>query len=371
MTDILNKFVPMAKFDEKAGIVWFRITSETPDSDGQIMDYAASKPHFMAHSESVKKLSGGKSMFNVREQHEKVAAGRAVDMIYKDDGKEILAGVEIVDANTREKYAKGVLNGASIGGKFGKLWPDPANPKLERYEAIPSEFSLVDVPANPDALPVKEFEFVRSDGASEMRKFAKAEEITDEQRFEKALALVSAGDEELEKFLREKLQKAATPPPATSQPAMGAQTEAEPAGDESTGMTADECRAICLQVLEELGLVQKEGATMQMSVTPGDLRKSIDALTLHKSEVATQIDTLQKALTGDIAKTVTAVEELEKRVGAVTGMGPVLMNQGPEAAVDYQIEQLEKLQASAKIPLEAAKLGEQIAKLKIQKAHKG
>lgn len=378
-----QKFAPMVKFDEKTNIVWFRITSETPDSDKQIMDYEKSKPHFIAHSEKVQKISSGKSKFNVREQHDaKRPVGRAAELIFRDEGKDILAGVEIVDANARDKFSKGVLNGASIGGHFGQLWPDPGNPGYERYEAIPEEFSLVDVPANPDALPIKEFEFVRAaDGASEMRKFAKAEgeteppapvtppadppapPATDEDPIEKALKIVGASDESLAKLLKEKLSKADD---GTGQPAMGAQPEPEPDGDE---MTPDQCRAIVLQVLEELGLVQKEGEAMTMAVKPGDLQKSADALTLHKTEVATKIDDLSKTLTADFAKAYAALEDLEKRLAAVTGMGPIIMGQGPEAADDYQIEMLEKLQKAAKTPLEIATIGQQITALKIKQAH--
>ena len=471
----LRKFAPMVKIEQRKDappIIWFRVASETPDSANEICDYEHSKPNMLKHSKYIEKLSKGKSKFNVREQHGGTAAGRAVEFLTRDKEKDFLAGVEIVDPVTNEKFEKGVLNGASIGGKYGP-W-SMKDGAYRRYEADPIEFSIVDIPSNGDAIPIDmpgEFEFVRVDGAKELRKFAvvptqeppaepapaepapvdppaaatpapvafpplakaslqdKLEEIRNawyakfQTPVQKEIATGSAWitdvlddavivqfNGELMKYAYSlgvdgvvtfgepvkvernytvvsaeanktiqpgELQKNETPP-APAAEAKGGQAAQEPApADDGKAVVppAEQIRAMILEILEELGLVVKEGDTMK-AVQATDLKKSAEALDLVKADFVKQKDELSKlisdgdkALAGDIAQLIAANETLTKSVEKVTGMGPVVMVPGttaPELAAQQEVEVLKKYQASATNPADVARFGELIAAAEIK-----
>ena len=76
-----------------------------------------------------------------------------------------MIGAKIVDDEAWKKCEEGVYTGFSHGGSYAKVWQDGAH---KRYTAKPSEVSLVDNPCNPEA----HFEYVKTDGSVEVRKFA-------------------------------------------------------------------------------------------------------------------------------------------------------------------------------------------------------
>lgn len=160
-----KKFIPFAKLDADKREVYGLVTSEAPDSDGEICDYKTTKPFYEKWSEGFQKATDGKSLGNVREMHQNIAAGKVVHLEFDDAAKQIWAVSKIVDDSTWNKCAEGVLTGYSHGGRYeGDPWADGEH---RRYTANPTEISVVDVPANPEAL----FEYVKN-GKSEMRKFA-------------------------------------------------------------------------------------------------------------------------------------------------------------------------------------------------------
>jgi len=163
----LNLFIPLSKVDLEKREVWGWAAEEAPDKSKEIMDYAASKPRFLSWSDAIQKASGGKSRGNVRAMHNTVAAGKVIHLAPRDDVKKVWVGVKVVDDAEWAKVAEGVYTGFSVGGSYGKRWPDIIDPTLTRYEAIPAELSLVDNPAMYGAT----FEAVKADGTSEMRKF--------------------------------------------------------------------------------------------------------------------------------------------------------------------------------------------------------
>lgn len=439
-TGELHKFAPLLKVEQRKDgtpIVWFKVASEMPDSEGEICDYAHSKPNFLKHSADVAAISKGKSKFNVREQHGETAAGRAVEFLARDVEKDFIAGVEIVDKGTLEKFEKGVLNGASIGGKYGD-WSQKDG-AYRRYEAVPVEFSIVDVPSNGEALPIDmpgEFEFVRANGSKEMRKFMKSTSLQDTvdavrsawyEKFEPtadgmrtgwvcdvrddsvvvqqegkyfSYAYAKGADEtitwgepvEVERGDWEPVSKSTQPGElgkAGSAAAAGAAKDdgnaaKEPAAADgaegaegANAPSKEDLRAVILEILEELGLVVKEGDTMKAAHT-GSLQKAGEALDLVKADLGKLRDELAKSikdgdetLAKDIAKVIVDGEALGKRVDAVTGMGPVVqVPGGPDAqnaAIDREIEVLKKYQESAKDPHDAARFGEMIAAAEIRK----
>lgn len=165
-----NVFFRLSKVDENLRQVWGRATEEVPDKTREILDYASSKPNFQKWSDEAQKRSDvpgmEPSLGNIREMHGETAAGKVIDIQFKDDEKAIDIGTFCADDSTWQKILKGVLTGFSIGGRYARRWMDHSNPKFIRYTAEPVEISYVDVPAVPTAL----YTFIKTDGAIEMKK---------------------------------------------------------------------------------------------------------------------------------------------------------------------------------------------------------
>lgn len=160
-------FIPMTKYDAEKGIAYGVAASSSLDRSGEIFDYAGSKPHFEKWSAAAVAATAGKSFGNLRSMHGNVAAGKLEQITFNDDDELIEIAAKVVDVNEQKKCEEGVYTGFSMGGKYIKKWADKENPKATRYIADPYEISLVDLPCIPDAT----FEYVKSAGASELRKF--------------------------------------------------------------------------------------------------------------------------------------------------------------------------------------------------------
>jgi hypothetical protein len=167
----LQLFARLAKVDVEKRQVTGVIASETPDAANEIFDYDTSKPNFEKWSGTVAKLSGGKSVGNVRAMHSNVAAGALSDIVFDDVAKTIAVTADIVDDNEWNKVLKGVYTGFSIGGKYVKKWADKTIAKAKRYTADPNEVSIVDIGCNPDAT----FTMVKADGMETQVKFEDTE----------------------------------------------------------------------------------------------------------------------------------------------------------------------------------------------------
>lgn len=151
--------VPITKIDEEKKEVWGYATIEVPDQADEIMDYATSKPNFAAWSESVMKMTGGKSKGNLRSMHSNWVAGHLISIQFDDVNKGVYIGAHVTDPVEFEKAKNGDYSGFSIGGDYGKIWPDPKT-GLKRYTAKPNEISLVDAPCNPAAT----FDLIKANG---------------------------------------------------------------------------------------------------------------------------------------------------------------------------------------------------------------
>lgn len=172
----LKLFIPLTKVDAKQRLVYGVATAETPDRSGEIFDYATSVPYYKSWSENFEKVTDGKSLGNVRAMHGNVAAGKLTQINYNDEQRQIEVCAKIVDDVEWKKVEEGVYTGFSQGGEYIKKWKDGA---LTRYTASPAEVSLVDLPCVPEAT----FEYIKADGAKELRKFVKADgaEAEDEE----------------------------------------------------------------------------------------------------------------------------------------------------------------------------------------------
>lgn len=168
-------FARLTKIDESNRLVYGRACQEVPDHTGEIFDYEKSVPHFRAWSDEMSKATGGQSQGNIRAMHGKVAAGRVDALTYCDDEFAIDICAKIVDDNEWQKCLQGVYTGFSIGGSYGEKWADGAN---TRYEAKPTEISLVDRPCIPTATF---FSIQKSDGSIMQKSFQTAEAETEYQ----------------------------------------------------------------------------------------------------------------------------------------------------------------------------------------------
>lgn len=197
MADELKAFIPITKVNTERREVWGVLAEEAVDKSGEIMDYETSKPNFEAWANQFAKATDGKSMGNLRAMHGNVAAGKLVSLEADDAAKKILIGAKVVDDGEWKKVEEGVYTGFSVGGSYAKRWHDPAL-NAKRYTALPAEASLVDNPCMYGA----QFEVVKTDGATEMRKFIGGEDtlskmVTHLQDLAKAGARHSAGDNAL------------------------------------------------------------------------------------------------------------------------------------------------------------------------------
>jgi hypothetical protein len=180
-----RKFFQFTKIDSRTRTVSGIFTDETPDKTDEICDYDSSKPHYQDWSGEFAKNTNGASLGNVREMHGLSAVGKVTDMVFDDPNKTIHGTVMVVDEPAWQKCLHNVYTGFSHGGDYvGGLRSEqgPKGKTYKRYTAKPSELSLVDNPANPNA----HFQFIKADGSVELRKFAPAqgEEVVMEENEE-------------------------------------------------------------------------------------------------------------------------------------------------------------------------------------------
>lgn len=116
------------------------------------------------------------SIMPLREMHGLNAIGKGTQIDFDDPEKTIKMGFEVVEASAINKVKKGVLPCFSQGGNYAEKWADPKDKKLTRYAADPGEVSLVDRGCLPSAviesIKNQTFQFVKSNGSIELRKFA-------------------------------------------------------------------------------------------------------------------------------------------------------------------------------------------------------
>lgn len=104
-----NINVPIVKVDLEQRMVYGYATMEQIDSQGEIVDYEASKRAFSDW------------VGNIREQHDDTkAVGKAIDIRFDDENRGVWLGSRISESadgeNTWTKIKEGILTGYSIGG---------------------------------------------------------------------------------------------------------------------------------------------------------------------------------------------------------------------------------------------------------------
>lgn len=138
MAKLYAEIAKMEAQDDGTVKVWGYASSEAVDSDGEIIAAEAMKaaiPDYMKFGA-------------VREMHGSNAAGTAIEINVEDDGRTFF-GAHIVDPVAVTKVKTGVYKGFSIGGSV------TARNELNKSQITGlklTEISLVDRPANPDAV---------------------------------------------------------------------------------------------------------------------------------------------------------------------------------------------------------------------------
>jgi len=165
-------FCRISKVDEEKRTVTGIGASEFVDAEGEVFDYATSKPYVEAWSAAAVARSQGKSYGNIREMHGLSAAGKLSEpVIFDDTQKFVILTCYVSDDAAWAKCLDGTYTGFSICGPvIGEKWSDPTQPGVKRFTCSPIEFSLVDLPCNPDAV----FTAVKAGGVTEERKFKAA-----------------------------------------------------------------------------------------------------------------------------------------------------------------------------------------------------
>ncbi len=151
-------------------MVWGIVTSEAPDHDKEICDYPAAKAAIQKWSDDTlaKTTAAGQdpSLGNMRVMHQLQIGGKAIKIEYRDDSKQVWVGSEPADENVWHLLKGGFLTAHSIGGNYA--WKK-ADGDYTRYAPTINEISYVDKGSNPEAT----FAYVKADGTTELRKFAK------------------------------------------------------------------------------------------------------------------------------------------------------------------------------------------------------
>ena len=147
-----NRYAEITKVepqDDGTLKVYGYASSGAVDSDGEVIQPEAIKaalPDYMKFGA-------------VREMHQPMAAGTAIEATVEDDGKTFF-GAHIVDPIAVKKVGAGVYKGFSVGGKV--LSRDADNKKIITGIKL-VEVSLVDRPANPEAV----FTMYKAEGVDE------------------------------------------------------------------------------------------------------------------------------------------------------------------------------------------------------------
>ncbi|MFA5999207.1 MAG: HK97 family phage prohead protease [Candidatus Babeliales bacterium] len=154
----LHITIPITKVDEEQRMVYGYATVEELDSHGEIITYEASKKAF------------SNWIGNIREMHQDIAVGKAIDIEFDDDAKGVWIGAKISESTDGEnawtKVKEGVLAGFSIGGRVNdcKMTQMMIDGKKKMVNVIDDydlgETSLVDNPAVASAT----FQIIKSKG---------------------------------------------------------------------------------------------------------------------------------------------------------------------------------------------------------------
>jgi len=189
----LLKYFPLVKVDESTHTVYGLATCEETDKEGEICDYDGAKKAYQEWSkeaqDSTTAAGQGISLGNIRYMHRLIMAGKATKINFDDARKQIwlestpAPPMSTEDPDVWPLLRDGFLRGYSQGGKYvSRVCNDcrkdisgnfcqHCNKRVDvRYIPTISEVWWVDNPCLKQAT----FVLVKSDGSTELKKFAGA-----------------------------------------------------------------------------------------------------------------------------------------------------------------------------------------------------
>lgn len=295
------RFIPITKVDIAQRLVYGVACDETPDRQGEIWDYASSKPLWEAWSKDMAAKSDGKSLGNLRAMHTSIAAGKLTSVDYDDATKSIAVCAKVVDDAEWEKVEQGVYTGFSTGGKYVRKWTDPANKSYKRVTINPTELSLADLPANPSSV----FDAIKVDGTVEQRAFKVAAEEPKKKNPKKFAAAVAAKSMWTVSSLAQMLESLAY---------MQESIEAE-RDREDDGSDMPERFAAAVETIAELFLSMAQEETMELvetilPATQGEKAMTLDQIKKQVEELRAKKTAAAGAIEEFAAKTAKMVADL-------------------------------------------------------------
>lgn len=279
MAKLYAEIAKMEAQDDGTVKVWGYASSEAVDSDGEIIAAEAMKaaiPDYMKFGA-------------VREMHGSNAAGTAIEINVEDDGRTFF-GAHIVDPIAVTKVKTGVYKGFSIGGSV------TARDELNKSQITGlklTEISLVDRPANPDAV----FTCFKADKPKDDEEAAdkddKPSDKSDEEKGDKP----KDGDKEPEAKDKD-----------------GKDDKDDKKDDEEDGKKDDAEKSASVNLSEsEIVLLKAVLARLEKSSVPDDLAKAESADELAKAQ-----DALKKSNEA-LAKAQAEIESLKKQAAPPKG----------------------------------------------------
>lgn len=134
-------YATITKVDPQQRIVGGIATDEQLDSQGDIVDWEATKAAVAEYAR----------WRNIREMHQPSAVGRATTLALDDQHHQLYIEAKIVDDEAWQKVVEQVYQGFSIGGEVLDYVIEPdGSRRITAYEL--TEISVVDRPANPRAV---------------------------------------------------------------------------------------------------------------------------------------------------------------------------------------------------------------------------
>src|SRR3990167_11334209 len=155
--DDIKYFVEFTKKDEEKKTVSGYASSEALDSQGEIVEKDAIARALPGYLGELDQKTGKYRYGNLREMHQLSAVGKTIKA--NMDNRGLYIEGKVVDDNAWKKVKEGVYAGFSIGGKIVKQ----VGNRIKDLKL--SEISLVDRPANPDAM----FMMVKADSKGVMQ----------------------------------------------------------------------------------------------------------------------------------------------------------------------------------------------------------
>lgn len=336
MAKLYAEIAKMEAQDDGTVKVWGYASSEAVDSDGEVIAAEAMKaaiPDYMKFGA-------------VREMHGSNAAGTAIEINVEDDGRTFF-GAHIVDPIAVTKVKAGVYKGFSIGGSV------TARDELNKSQITGlklTEISLVDRPANPDAV----FTCFKADKPKDGEEVAdKDDELTDKADETPADDTEKADDDkkdDKEDDKKDDAEKSASVELSESEIAIlkAVLAKAEKPKDEPVAKSMWQVKSLADVLMSLKWLIEDavygnidEAVIAQIKESAGSLAESLKALTVSEADKLVDGLAAKADKSDDLAKAESA-DELAKAQDALKKSNDAL------AKAQAEIESLKKQAAPPK-----------------------